>query len=50
MKKLIVGLTLVAASITVWAACTTSTVTYNGRLVTCTTCCDNHGNCNTNCF
>ena len=50
MKKLLIGLTLLVVSITAYAACTTHTFTSGGRIVTCTTCCDNYGNCNTNCF
>ena len=50
MKKLLIGLALLVLSITAYAACTTHTFTSGGRIVTCTTCCDNFGNCNTNCF
>lgn len=50
MKKLIVGIVLCLVATAVYAACTTHTYMYNGRLVTCTTCCDSLGNCTTNCF
>lgn len=50
MKKVIIGLVLVGASLTVYATCTTHTYTSGTRMVTCTTCCDDRGNCNTNCF
>jgi len=33
-----------------YAACTTHTYQQNGRFITCTTCCDYAGNCNTNCY
>lgn len=32
------------------ARCYTTTYMYQGRIVTCTTCCDHHGNCTQNCF
>jgi hypothetical protein len=49
MKKLLaaIGLTLFASA--AYAACTTSTYFYNGKMVVCTTCCYN-GNCTTNCY
>ena len=49
MKKALIAIWLAASATMVWASCSTSTYTYNGRMVTCTTCCFN-GNCNTNCF
>jgi hypothetical protein len=49
MKKALIGAWLAVTASMVWATCTTNTVTYNGRIVTCTTCCFN-GNCTTNCF
>lgn len=49
MKKAIVGLWIFALSTSTWAACSTHTVTQNGRMVTCTTCCFGP-NCNTTCF
>ena len=49
MKKVIIGAYLALSSLTVLAACYTETVYYNGRYVTCTTCCWGN-NCNTNCF
>lgn len=30
--------------------CTTQTYFYGNKVVTCTTCCDQHGNCTQNCF
>lgn len=41
----VLGLTGIAA-----ARCYTTTYSYHGRIVTCTTCCDHHGNCTQNCF
>lgn len=49
MKKALIGVWLATVASMVWANCTTSTVTYNGKFVVCTTCCYN-GVCNTNCF
>jgi hypothetical protein len=49
MKKLLIAIYILAASTATYAACSTSTTTYNGKMVTCTTCCFG-GNCNTNCF
>lgn len=49
MKKALLGLIGLGFATAVYAQCTTSTVTYNGKMVTCTTCCYN-GNCNTTCF
>lgn len=48
--KYLIALWLVAVSTLSYAACTTHTYSVNGRYVTCTTCCDYAGNCNTNCF
>ncbi len=50
MKKLLISLALLVVSITAYAACTTHTYSSGTRIVTCTTCCDANGNCNTNCF
>lgn len=50
MNKILVGLVLLVISATAYAACTTHTMSSGGRIVTCTTCCDSTGNCNTNCF
>ncbi len=47
--KYIVGLLLAGAVTLAWAQCTTHTYFYNGRMVTCTTCCYG-SSCNTNCF
>ena len=49
MKKALVAIWLAAIATTTWAACSTSTYMYNGKMVTCTTCC-NGPNCYTNCF
>lgn len=49
MKKVIIGAYLVFSSMALWAACYTETIYYNGKYVTCTTCC--YGtSCNTTCF
>lgn len=47
--KIIAALLGLAFAAAAWAACSTSTVTYGGRTVTCTTCCYG-GNCNTTCW
>jgi hypothetical protein len=49
IKKALALIGGLAVATSVYAACSTSTVTYNGRIVTCTTCCYG-GNCTTNCF
>jgi hypothetical protein len=49
MKKAIIAIYLSMVASVVFAACTTQTVTYNGRMMTCTTCCFGN-NCNTNCI
>lgn len=49
MKKTIVGVYFAMVASVVWASCTTQTVSYNGRLITCTTCCYGN-NCNTTCI
>ncbi len=53
MKSLIIALILVACAVTspqrvAADGCTTSSYSYNGRVVTCYTCCY-YGNCTTNC-
>jgi len=48
MKKLL-ALYFVFASVSAWAACHTESIMYQGRMITCTTCCYGN-NCNTNCF
>lgn len=49
MKKCI-ALVLALAAGAVWAGCTTQTViSPNGKAMSCTTCCDGNGNCNTTC-
>ena len=49
MKKLIISVIIALTPIAAYAACTTSTYTYNGKTVMCTTCCFN-GSCNTTCI
>ena len=48
MKKLALGIVLATVATATWAACVTQTLTINGRIYTCTTCCY-AGKCNTNC-
>ena len=48
--KYLIAIWLISASAFSYAACTTNTVTINGKFTVCTTCCDNYGNCNTTCF
>lgn len=51
MKYLIALATVIALSGSAYAMrCYTTTTSYNGKLITCTTCCDQHGNCTQNCF
>jgi hypothetical protein len=45
---IIVGLLLAAPHVAL-ASCTMSTIFYNGRMVTCMTCCTG-GYCTTNCY
>lgn len=49
MIKTFIGLWLAMTATLVWANCTSHQYYYNGRYVTCTTCCYS-GNCNTTCF
>ncbi len=49
MKTLFIGFYLACAATATWAACSTNTMYYNGKYVTCTTCC-NGNNCTTTCF
>lgn len=51
MKKLIAGALLALAAAGAWAACSfNSIVTADGRVVICSTCCDDNGtNCVTVC-
>lgn len=47
--KYLIAIWAISAASMAYATCTTSSYSYNGRYVTCTTCC--HGNnCTTNCF
>lgn len=48
--KYLIAIWAIASATLVYANCTTNTTYYNGRYVTCTTCCYNGGNCTTNCF
>ena len=50
MKKIIAAVIAATVATAAYAACTTHTYFVNGKYVTCTTCCDSFGNCNTNCF
>lgn len=54
MKRLILGSVFVLGILgfsagPAFAGCTTQTIIYGGKIVTCTTCCS-FGNCTTNCF
>lgn len=50
MNKIILGFVLSLTALSVYANCTSSTITLpNGKMMFCTTCCYN-GNCNTTCF
>lgn len=50
MKKAFIGLVFAGLASAAYATCKTSTVSYGNKFVTCTTCCDSRGNCNTTCF
>lgn len=50
MKYVFALIVAVCASTAAYAACSTNTTTYNGRMVTCNTCCYGGNNCTTNCF
>ena len=50
MKKVLLSLFFAGAASVAYAQCTTSTVSYGNKFVTCTTCCDSRGNCNTTSF
>jgi hypothetical protein len=50
MNKLLTGLVLLVVSVSAYAACSTHRISAGGQLVTCTTCCDSLGNCNTTCY
>lgn len=49
LAKLLLASILAVNAIAAYAACSTSTTTYDGKMVTCTTCCVGN-NCNTTCF
>ena len=49
-KKILVGVILSVVATVVYARCTTQTINQGGRMVVCTTCCDQWGNCTSNCF
>lgn len=50
MRKFLTAVALMAVAGSVYAACSTHTIMSGGKYVTCTTCCDSWGNCNTTCF
>lgn len=53
MKKILIGVYLSLVATMVWASCTTHTYMYNGKMVTCTTCCYGEGqfrSCSTTCI
>jgi hypothetical protein len=47
--KYILGFTFLLLSVTVYAACTTTTVMTGQGITVCTTCCDDNGNCRITC-
>lgn len=47
--KYLIAIWAIASASLAYASCTTNTTYYNGRYVTCTTCCYG-GNCTTNCY
>ena len=50
MNKVILAVWLTLSASAVYAACTTQTIMQGGRMVVCTSCCDQWGNCNVTCF
>ena len=50
MNKFIIGAWLCLVTTLSYAACSTYTVNQGGRMVVCTSCCDQWGNCNVTCF
>ena len=51
MKKLLAAACMMAMAGSVYARCTTQTlITGDGRMIVCTVCCDNWGNCTTTCI
>jgi hypothetical protein len=48
-KKVLATLAAMGVATSVYAACSTHTYMVNGKMMTCTTCC-NYGNCTTTCF
>lgn len=51
MSKAILAVALSLTALSVYAQCRTSTIiTPDGRMIVCTTCCDQWGNCNSTCF
>jgi len=50
MNKLLFAVWLTLSASAVFAACSTYTVNQGGRMVVCTSCCDQWGNCNVTCF
>ena len=49
MKTILIAVALLTASVGAYAACTTNTFIYDGKITTCTSCCFG-GNCTTTCL
>jgi hypothetical protein len=49
MNKMFIGFLLAVTSVTAYASCSTTSTTYQGVTVVCTTCCANNI-CNTTCY
>ena len=49
LAKLLLASILSINALVAYAGCSTTTTTYEGKMITCTTCCY-YGNCNTTCF
>jgi hypothetical protein len=49
MKIILTTLALLAMGTIAYASCRSHTYYANGRVVTCTICCDRHGNCMETC-
>lgn len=50
MKKLFAAIALSVVATAAYASCTTQTIIVDGRVTTCTSCCDSWGNCTVTCF
>lgn len=47
--KLVLTIIALLSATAAYAACTSHSYSYNGKVIVCTRCCDHHGNCNEVC-